>query len=259
MASPINRLVGKHVAKLERREREGKPPPALAGRGTTRLWYLRRTALFRGFERERLEQLSDTSELRQLARRESWLVDGDEDRVYVIADGAIKLCRVSALGRRLVEGILDHGDVFGTLSTNQKRSYCVEALDRVTLLALPRTALLELLRDAPDLCLDVLQVVEQRERQLSARIESLVFKDVPTRVVETLLALSRDHGEPCQHGFAVDVRVSQQDIADLVGASRQMVNRVIRDLTLKFYVKRKGKVLCILDADRLRRLAEGLP
>jgi len=121
-----------------------------------------------------------------------------------------------------------------------------------------REAMATLLRAEPALSLEVVQMLETRERRLSNRLEGLVFKDVPTRVVEVLLQLSHDHGEPCQHGFAVDVRVSQQDIADLVGASRQMVNRVIRDLTIKLYVKRKGRVLCILNMARLERLAESL-
>jgi len=256
--NPVNAAVAKHVSRLDEKEREGAPPPTLSGREATRLWYLRRVDLFRHFPAERIEELAGETELRNLARRESWLVADDDDRVYMVADGGIKLCRVSALGRRLVEGILDPGDVFGTLSRVAGRSYHVEALDRAVLVSVDRGSLLKLLSVEPELCLSVLQVLEQRERRLSLRVESLVFKDVPMRVVEALVQLSRQHGDPCPHGFAVDVRVSQQDIADLVGASRQMVNRVIRDLTLKFYLKRKGRVLCILNITRLRRLADGL-
>jgi CRP-like cAMP-binding protein len=104
----------------------------------------------------------------------------------------------------------------------------------------------------------VVQELENRQRKLVRRIEALVFKDVHTRVAETLLDLARKHQEPCSHGFAVDVRITQQDIAELVGASRQMVSRVLGDFERRLYVQRMGRVLCILHAERLHRFAEGL-
>ena len=70
MRNPINHLVGEHVARLKRKERDGKPPPKLSGRSATRLWYLRRAALLRTFSREQIEALAEASELRQLARRD---------------------------------------------------------------------------------------------------------------------------------------------------------------------------------------------
>lgn len=258
MPHPINRLVGKHVEGLARRESAGKTPPRLSGRESMRLSYLRRADLFRCLSVEQLRQLSDESEMRELARREVWLIGNQDDHVHVVVNGGVKLCRTSPLGRRIVEGILERGDVFGSLTDRNDRTYYVEALDRVVLISMPRQALRKALEVEPELSLEIVQIIEDRERRLSMRLESLVFKDVPARVVETLLLLTREHGNPCVHGFAVDVRVSQQDIADLVGASRQMVNRVIRDLTLKFYVKRKGRVLCILDISRLERLVDEL-
>jgi CRP-like cAMP-binding protein len=79
------------------------------------------------------------------------------------------------------------------------------------------------------------------------------------RIAETLLELTRDVGETCTHGFAVDVRITQQDLADLVGASRQMVNRILREMFRDFYLKKAGAYICILDVERLRVLAESQP
>ena len=112
-----------------------------------------------------------------------------------------------------------------------------------------------LLRRHPDLAYSVVQELEDRQRRLVRRLEALVFKDVRARVAETLLELTREHGEPCAHGFAIDVRMSQEDLAELVGASRQMVNRVLGELQRRLYVQRMGRVLCVLHRDRLERLA----
>ena len=97
--------------------------------------------------------------------------------------------------------------------------------------------------------------MEGRQRQLVRRIEGLVFKDVQCRVAEMLLELIREQGDHCQHGFAVDVRINQQDLAELVGASRQMVNRVLGDLSRRLYLHRMGRVICVLHRERLERLA----
>lgn len=254
--NPINAVIGKVVDQLDARERAGGTPANRSARRATVHWYLRRADLFRHFTPEQIRELGDDTTIRRLARREHWLTSDDDDRVYVVAEGGLKLIRIGLLGRQLVEGILEPGDMIGRLTGSRDGSYQVESIDQTVLLSVSRADLMAMLANDPELSLDVVQLVEDRERRLEMRLESLVFKDVPTRVIETLVYLARDHGEPCDHGFAVDVRVSQQDIADLVGASRQMVNRVIRDLTVRFYLKRKGRVLCILNMDRLQRLSE---
>jgi CRP/FNR family transcriptional regulator/CRP/FNR family cyclic AMP-dependent transcriptional regulator len=76
----------------------------------------------------------------------------------------------------------------------------------------------------------VIQELEARSRRLERRLESLVFKSVEARTVEALLELSGEVGESCSHGMAIDVRLSQQDLADLIGASRESVNRIVGDL-----------------------------
>ena len=90
------------------------------------------------------------------------------------------------------------------------------------------------------------------------RLEALAFKDVRVRVAESILQLVTEHGEPCQHGFAVDLRINQQDLAELVGASRQMVNRVLGELSRQLYVQRMGRVICVLHKERLQSYVDAM-
>ena len=183
--------------------------------------------------------------------------------MFAVADGAAKLCRVSEGGRKWVEAILGRGAVFGRVFWSdgaEPRDLVIEGLEPTTIRRFGRDALERHLVDRPDLALTVAQRFEEQQRNLSRRLEALVFKDLRSRVVEMLLALvQRDIGQTCDHGFAVDVRLSQQDLADLVGATRQRVNGVIRELSRAMYVQRIGRVLCILDLPRLKDLAEESP
>jgi CRP/FNR family transcriptional regulator, cyclic AMP receptor protein len=249
--APVRALGRRAVAALDERERRAPPPARASG-----AWALSRVRLLEAVPEAELMALVPDAELRRLARRRPQLLDEADERVWIVLEGGVKLCRVGLAGKRLVEAILEPGDVFGRISAGGERaSYEVEALEESRIAALARGQFEPLLRRHPDLAYCVVQELEDRQRRLVRRLEALVFKDVRARVAETLLELIREHGQPCPHGFAIDLRISQEDLAELVGASRQMVNRVLGELQRRLYVQRMGRVLCVLHRDRLERLA----
>lgn len=249
---PVRALGRQLVSLLNRRERLTGRPTRRPERG---VWALGGAQLFESAARPELEALVASAELRALSRRGSLLLDEQDTRVWIIVSGGIKLCRISSLGGRLVEAILAPGDLFGRLSTGGAPvALQVESLEASEIAGLPRAGFEALLRQHPELAFSVVQELEDRQARLVRRLESLVFKDVRARVAETLLELAKEHQGPCQHGFAVDVRINQQDLAELVGATRQMVNRVLGELSRELYVQRIGKVICVLHLERLERL-----
>jgi CRP/FNR family transcriptional regulator, cyclic AMP receptor protein len=251
-SAPVRALARRAVAVLDERERRARPARSPAG-----AWALSRLRLLETVPEEELLALEPDAEVRVLARRRSSLLDDAAARVWVVLDGGAKLCRLGLAGKRLVEAILEPGDIFGRISAGaQPAAFEVEALEATRIAGLSRPRFELLLRRHPDLAYCVVQDLEDRQRRLVRRLEALAFKDVRARVAETLLELTREHGQPCPHGFAIDVRINQEDLAELVGASRQMVNRVLGELGRRLYVQRMGRVLCILHRDRLERLAE---
>jgi CRP-like cAMP-binding protein len=90
---------------------------------------------------------------------------------------------------------------------------------------------------------------------LERKIVSLVFKDVPTRLAETLLELAEDLGQPCTHGFARDVVLTQQELADLIGATRQIVNATLKEWQQQGMIVLRRHCICLADRDALRRVA----
>ncbi len=222
-------------------------------------WYLCHLDLFERLPQEVRERLRSRSRIAEFAGRTQIELRADGADVYVLASGCAKLLRVGWLGRRIVDDLLVAGDVFGRVTLGSRSAPReLQTVEATRVLCVAREDFLSAMRDASDFAFHVTQLIEQRERRLERRIESLLFKDVRTRVIETIVQLARDHGDRCEHGWAVDVRVNQQDIADLVGASRQIVSRVLRELEFKLYLRRKGRVICIISLARLTRLCDGL-
>jgi CRP-like cAMP-binding protein len=252
------RAAGKHVvAALDARERAN--PRAPSWHRPSGAWALERVPLFEVVPRAEIATLASEARIYTYPKRWTALLAEDDALVWIVLDGGMKLCRASSGGRRFIEAILGPGDTFGRVSpSTESATYEIEALEPTRLAAFARPRFEALLRAHPQLAFSVLQDLEMRQRKLVRRIEALVFKDVHTRVAETLLELAREHREPCSHGFAVDVRITQQDIAELVGASRQMVSRVIGDFERRLYVQRMGRVLCILHSERLQRFAQAM-
>lgn len=219
------------------------------------VWQLTKLDLFSDVDEDELcTALGNGAGIKKLPKRRAVPLDEGTGWVYGLAEGIAKLCRPQVSGRRTVEGLLRSGDLFGRLGGEGPRlPLVVETITACTLVTLPAPGLRKYLTSRPDLMLTVLQMLEDSQRRLQRRVEALVFKDVYTRVTETILQLAVDIPECCPYGMAVDVRINQSDLAELVGSSRQAVNRVLRDLEQRNLLHRHGKVYCIPDLKRIRQ------
>ncbi len=131
--------------------------------------------------------------------------------------------------------------------------------DRVYLLKSGRVRLMRVGKSGArsvTLALDVIRAFADRVRALHKRVLGLTFKEVPARLADTLLTLSEAHGERCLHGGETDLRgITQQDLADLVGASRSFVSTLINEMKRDGVLGNVGRTLCVRDQKALRRAA----
>jgi CRP-like cAMP-binding protein len=113
-----------------------------------------------------------------------------------------------------------------------------------------------LLESRPTLALDIIRAQNDRIRQLRRRLVGVTFKEVPARLAQTLLQLGETLGEHCPHGGELDLRgVTQQDLADLVGASRSFVSTLINEMKRDGHLGNVGRTLCIRDQKALNKAA----
>lgn len=167
------------------------------------------------------------------------------DSLYLIASGRVKVFIGDEDGREIILKILNVGDFFGEMALidNQPRSASVSTLEPSTFRILSKQAFDICIERAPRIAAIVMQALARRLRDADRKISTLALMDVYGRVANTLLELAiLNNGK-----LVVGEKLSQQDIANMVGASREMVNRILKDLTERGYISVESKTITIHD------------
>ncbi len=197
------------------------------------------------------------SELR-LRRGEILFLEGEPgDRLYVIADGKIKLGHTSTDGRETLIAILGPGELLGELALFDPgpRAATATAIAPTRLLELRHDDLTGILAGRPELSSQLLQSLARRLRRTNAALADLVFSDVPGRVAKALLDLAQRFGERVDEGVRLVHDLTQEELAQLVGASRETVNKALSEFGNRGWIRLEGRAVLILDEARLVKRA----
>ncbi|MFL5350253.1 MAG: Crp/Fnr family transcriptional regulator MrpC [Hyalangium sp.] len=180
------------------------------------------------------------------------------DRVYLLKSGRVRLMRVGKNGTRSVVSILRPGEIFGEVFRPEGTTIeeMAVASGEAEVWSIEGRDFRAQLEARPALALDVVRAYAERVRALRKRVLGLTFKEVPARLADTLLTLVEAHGERCPHGGETDLRgITQQDLADLVGASRSFVSTLINEMKREGVLGNVGRILCVRDQKALRKIA----
>ena len=153
------------------------------------------------------------------------------DHMYVIVEGKVKLGQTSTDGRESLLGVLGPGEMFGELSLFDPgmRTSTATALTDTTVLLMGHDQLKPWLSGRPEVAAALLQALARRIRRTNDAMADLVFSDVPGRVAKALMDLGEKFGEVTPDGLMVTHDMTQEELAQLVGASRETVNKALAD------------------------------
>jgi CRP/FNR family cyclic AMP-dependent transcriptional regulator len=228
--------------------------------------YLRQVTLFRDMA------LPDLAVLNGLMRRQVFpsgvrvvVTEQLEDTAYVIRTGAVKVFVEQADGNDVMLAILGPGDVIGALTVGQGSgdtfgdACSIVSLEETTLFWIDCEALERCLRTMPLLSANLVTVLARRVRLANERIEALAGPDVRGRIVRHLLLLAREYGEPADEAgkgtIRIPLRLTQGDLASLVGTSRTSVNQALGELRRRRLLSTdEGQHLLIHDLEALGSL-----
>lgn len=178
--------------------------------------------------------------------------------LYLIHSGFVRIYRLSPEGREVTFALLGPGDIFGELAmiSGNWQSAFAEVLEDVELSLLPRRVLEEMMRRQPEVAYNMMVRISERLHQAEDLIEDLVNRDVASRVARTLLQLADSFGRQSPHGVVIDLRLPYQEIANMVGSTRETVTRAISHMQQNDWVRLEGGRLHLLDSDALAMLGE---
>lgn len=224
--------------------------------------YLRRVALFRDMALPQLAVLNGLMRRQVLpAGARILIAEPRDDTTYVIHSGLVKLVVEQSDGSELILAILGPGDVIGTMTIGEclGGARSIVAMDETSVFWIDREAFENCLQKMPALSANLSAVLSRRVRMANERIEALAGMDVRSRVVRHLLLLAREYGQPVDHNAAspirIPVRLTQADLARLVGASRVRVNQTMTELRRREFISADGdNHLHIRDLVGLERL-----
>lgn len=206
---------------------------------------------------DQMELLRMMEEVR-LRRGEVLFDEGDlGDRLYVITEGKLKVGHTSIDGRDNLIAVLGPGEMLGelTLFDPGPRSTTATAISRASLLSLRHPELMRFMQTRPQLAQDMLRSLAQRLRRTNAALADLVFSDVPGRVAKALIDLGERFGTPVEGGIYVSHDLTQEELAQLVGASRETVNKSLAEFVSRNWIRLEGRAVTLLDVERLTRRA----
>ena len=219
---------------------------------------LRQAPLFGALDDEAAMALRSSMTETRLRRGEVLFHEVDSgDKLYVVTDGKVKLGRTSSDGRENLLAILGPGQMFGELSLFDPgpRSATVTAVTETTLLALSHDDLMRWLEGRPAVALGLLSQIAGRLRKANDVNADLVFSDVPGRVAKALLDLADRFGRTADDGVHVHHDLTQEELAQLVGASRETVNKALADFASRGWLRLEPRSVVIMDVERMKRRA----
>jgi CRP-like cAMP-binding protein len=173
--------------------------------------------------------------------------------LFLVTSGAIRLSSVTHDGREVVVGMLGTGEVFGESALLGEPSPVeARAAGSADVVSLPIEHLREAMRHNPATSSEVLRLVASRLHRTALALEDSLTGDVPTRLSRRLHDLARSHGTSSPDGVRIVVPITQDELARMVGASREAVNRTLGGLASRGLVRTSGRSIVIPDPAALR-------
>jgi CRP/FNR family cyclic AMP-dependent transcriptional regulator len=219
---------------------------------------LARAAIFQGAEPSAVSALITRLQRVDLPRGRTVFAEGEPGKwLYVITSGKVKIGRCSADGRENLLAIAGPSDMFGELSILNpgRRTTSATTLTEVSAVSMDRCALRAWIADHPEIAEQLLRVMAHRLQRTNDDRADLIFNDVPGRVAKQLLQLAQQFGTQERGALRVTHDLTQAEIAQLIGASRQTVGKALADFEHRGWILSEYKSVLITDSERLARRA----
>jgi CRP-like cAMP-binding protein len=218
--------------------------------------------LFQGMSDRELDMLLALTTTKKLKKRAYLCRKGDPgNALFAVLEGRLKATGEGRDGKEMVFSVMDPGEVIGEIALldQEPRSATVQAVEDVTLLTLHRRDLLPFLERNPKAAIKLAAVLARRIRNLSELAEDTVFLGLPSRLAKKVLSLADRYGKQTPDGLKIDLKLPQHELGELVGTSRESINKTLRQWGEESLVSFASGYLTIKDRDRLEDLADLLP
>jgi CRP-like cAMP-binding protein len=219
---------------------------------------LARAGMFQGVEPSAVSALTKQLHSVDFPRGHTVFAEGEPgDRLYIIISGKVKIGRRSPTGHDNVLTIMGPSDMFGELPIFDPgpRTSSATTITEVRAVSMDRNMFRAWIAHHPEIAEQLLRVLARRLRRTNNNLADMIFTDVPGRVAKQLLLLAQRFGSQEGDAMRVTHDLTQEEIAQLVGASQETVNKALADFAHHGWIRLEGKSVLISDSERLARRA----
>ena len=218
--------------------------------------FLRKVPLFSELDEEQLQQLAGVVREHHYKKNVTiFHVEDPGNALFILKSGLVKVTIEDQSGREIILRMLYPTDFFGEMSLidDMPRSATVTTLEPSDAMIIYREPFLNLIEKYPKILLNMTTVLSRRLRRVNELIRSLAFHDVYGKVARVLLNLATEKGRATEEGTVIDLRLTQQELAELAGMSRETMPRTLRDFQQAGCVRIESGIITILEIGMLQR------
>lgn len=219
------------------------------------IWYFEKVDLYEILCPHKVPELKNNHQFNQFNKDDYiYFPDQPSEKIYMISEGRVKIGSYLTDGKEIVKAILGHGEIFGELALagEDKRTDFAQAMDNKTIIC-PMTIddMQNLMAANKSLSLKIMKIIGLRLRRTERKIESLVFKDARTRIVEFLKDMAMEKGQKVGFETMIKNHYTHKDIASLTGTSRQTVTTILNELRDNNVINFDRRRILIRDLEKM--------
>jgi CRP/FNR family transcriptional regulator len=224
---------------------------------TVNLDVLRNVPLFRDFDDLELREVADLVTTRRFAKHQTIFREGDPGQTfYVILSGSVAVARIAPDGRETILSILKERDFFGEMSIfdTSVRAAGVRTLNEVEVGMIERDDFLELIDRSPRIGRLLVIALAERLRAANKLIAATTSQDIRSRLAALLLNLMQNFGETTPQGTRISLRLTNQEMANMIGTTRETVNRTLNKFWDERVIDMRTSNVVVVDAEKLHAM-----
>lgn len=223
-----------------------------------RFWYLKNCDLFERLTPEQISRLESRSKSKKFARGSMLYLPADRsESVLLLVSGRVKIYHITSEGKQALLAIVDPGEIFGELAIFESgyREEFAEAMEATTAVLIPRDEIVQLMEEHPNVSVGVTRLMGLRRQKVERRLKSLLFRSNRERLIHLLLELAEKYGKTTPEGVLIGIKLSHQDLANIIGSTRETVTVLLGELQTEgnLIIKRRQIIL-----KRLEHLATSI-
>ncbi len=222
-----------------------------------KLWYLKHIRLFDGISPSEMQEMEKITRMEEVKKRQPLYLPGDpSSSVYFLKRGRVKIANTAPSGKEVTFDILEAGDIFGELDVleDAPRSTSAETLDDALICVIPRKDFDQYLAMHPSVMYKLTKLIGLRLKKIQSRVEDLVFREVPARLAHLLSELGKTEGVAEKQGIRLNVKLTHQEMANLIGCSRETVSAIMGQFRDDGLIQTDGRTITILKPSALSQL-----